>query len=406
MDTLPEHLLTGFRILDLTRALAGPTATRMFAEMGAEVIKVEAAPDGDLVRAVSKLRNDRSLYYVQQNLNKKSICVDFRKPEGLNLIRELVPHCDVVVQNYKPGVMAKMGLAYEDLKKLRRDIILCSISALGQTGPLSEQPGYDYIAQAYSGITSMIGEADEAPYIPLAAVGDISTGVTGAFGIAAALLNRSRTGEGQHLDVSILDCYYHYHEANVHQYSGSNGDINPTRSGRHVTYVCPAGVYRGTNGDVILMGFLHHWPDLCEAMKRPDLTEDERYATDAARLERRDEVVSIIEDWLATFPDVASAISVMQSHNVPCAPILTVAETLTHPHLVERGTVRTINDPIAGAFQMPGHPVKTSGYPADNEYVAPSLGEHNSEIFTQILGKSPSDIEALGSAGVLHAGDT
>lgn len=406
MATPHEHLLTGFRILDLTRALAGPTATRMFAEMGAEVIKVEAAPGGDLVRAVSKLRNDRSLYFVQQNLNKKSICVDFRKPEGLDLIRELVPHCDVVVQNYKPGVMAKMGLAYEDLKKLRRDIILCSISAMGQTGPLAEQPGYDYIAQAYSGITSMIGEADEAPYIPLAAIGDISTGVTGAFGIAAALLNRSRTGEGQHLDVSILDCYYHYHEANVHQYSGSGGDINPTRSGRHVTYVCPAGVHKGKKGDLILMGFLHHWPDLCAAMKRLDLIEDERYATDAARLDRRDAVVSIIEDWLATFPDVESAIEVLQSHNVPCAPILSVAETLTHPHLTERGTVRTINDPVAGAFQMPGHPVKTSGYPADNDYVAPCLGEHNSEVLTQILGKSPDDIEALGNAGVLHAGDS
>ncbi len=400
-----EHLLTGFRVLDLTRALAGPTCTRMFAELGAEVIKVEAAPDGDMVRTMSKIRNERSLYLIQQNLNKKSLCVDFRKPEGMALIRELVPHCDVVVENYRPGVMKKMDLAYEDLRQLRDDIILCSISALGQSGPLSGKPGYDYIAQAYSGVTSMIGEKDEAPYIPLIAAGDISTGVTAAFGIAAALLNRSRTGEGQHLDIALLDCYYHYHEVNVHQYSGSNGEIKPSRCGRHLTYVCPAGVFKATKGHIILIAFLHHWADLCAAMGRPDLIEEEAFATDAARLERVSEVVALIEAWLATFADVASAIELLESHGVPCAPILSVEETVTHPHFVARGTVRTIKDPIAGEFQIPGMPVKTSGYPAENDYVAPCLGEHNGDVLKGILGKSDADVEALTRAGVLHAGD-
>ncbi len=400
-----EHLLTGFRVLDLTRALAGPTCTRMFAELGADVIKVEAAPDGDMVRTMSKIRNERSLYLIQQNLNKKSLCLDFRRPEGMALIRELVPHCDVVVENYRPGVMAKMGLAYDDLRELRNDIILCSISALGQTGPLSGKPGYDYIAQAYSGVTSMIGESDDAPYIPLIAVGDISTGVTAAFGIAAALLNRSRTGEGQHLDIALLDCYYHYHEVNVHQYSGSNGETKPMRCGRHLTYVCPAGVFKATNGHIILIAFLHHWADLCTAMGRPELVEEEAFATDAARLERVSEVVALIEAWLATFPDVDSAIELLESHGIPCAPILSVEETVTHPHFVARGTVRTIKDPIAGEFQIPGMPVKTSGYPAENDYVAPCLGEHNGEVLKGILGKSDADVEALTKAGVLHAGD-
>ncbi len=400
-----EHLLTGFRVLDLTRALAGPTCTRMFAELGADVIKVEAAPDGDMVRTMSKIRNERSLYLIQQNLNKKSLCVDFRRPEGMALIRELVPHCDVVVENYRPGVMAKMGLAYDDLRELRDDIILCSISALGQTGPLSGKPGYDYIAQAYSGVTSMIGEKDEAPYIPLIAAGDISTGVTAAFGIAAALLNRSRTGEGQHLDIALLDCYYHYHEVNVHQYSGSNGEIKPMRCGRHLTYVCPAGVFKATKGHIILIAFLHHWADLCAAMGRPELVEEEAFATDAARLERVSEVVALIEEWLATFADVDSAIELLESHGVPCAPILSVEETVKHPHFVARGTVRTIKDPIAGEFQIPGMPVKTSGYPAENDYVAPCLGEHNGEVLKGILGKSDADVEALTRAGVLHAGD-
>ena len=398
-----DHLLAGFRILDLTRALAGPSCTRMFAEMGAEVIKIEAAPMGDLVRMISKMRNERSLYLIQQNLNKKSVCIDLRKPGGLDLVRELVPHCDVVVENYKPGVIAGMGLGYEALQALKSDIILCSISTLGQTGPLAKKPGYDFIAQAYSGITSMIGDEDEAPYIPLAGIGDVSTGVTAAFGIAAALLYRNRTGAGQHLDIGLLDVYYHCHEVNVHHYSGSNGDIKPTRVGRHLSYVCPAGVFHARDGFIVIMAFLHHWKDLCKTMGREDLIEDEDFATDPARLERRDEVVGIIESWLQAQPDVDTAIAALEANGVPCAPVLSVEETVNHPHFVERGTVRTVVDPLAGEFQMPGMPVKTSGFAANQPYVAPLLGQHNSEILQQILGKTTADIAALEKAGVLLA---
>lgn len=405
MTSASEHMLSGIRILDLTRALAGPSCTRMFAEMGAEVIKVESAPVGDMVRGISKLRGERSLYIIQQSLNKKSLCVNLREPEGMALVRELVPHCDAVVENFKPGTMAEMGLGYEDLCELKEDIILCSISALGQTGPLSHKPGYDYIAQAYAGITSMIGEADEAPHIPAAGIGDVSTGVHGAFAIAAALLNRARTGKGQHLDIAILDCYYHCHEVNVHQASGSGGAIKPSRAGRHLTYLCPAGIFNGTGGNIVLMGFMHHWKDVCAAMGRPDLVEDPKFANDGARLERRDEVIKIIETWLSTFPDVHTAVEKLEFHAIPCAPVLSVEETLTYPHLVERGTVRTINDRLAGEFQIPGMPIKVSGYPTHPDYRAPTLGEHNQEILSHFLGRSDADIEALVKSGVLASGD-
>jgi crotonobetainyl-CoA:carnitine CoA-transferase CaiB-like acyl-CoA transferase len=404
MSSSNEHLLTGVRMLDFTRALAGPSCSRMFAEMGAEVIKIEAAPKGDLTRAVSKLRGERSLYYVQQNLNKKSVCIDLRTPAGMALVRELVPHCDVVLENFRPGVMAGMGLDYDALRALREDIILCSISALGQQGPLADKPGYDFIAQAYAGVTSMIGERDDSPYIPLLGIGDVSTGVHGAFAIAAALLHRARTGRGQHLDIALLDCYYHYHEVNVHQYSATGGTLQPTRTGRHMGYVCPAGVYRGTGGDVMLMGFLHHWPDLCAAMGRDDLATAAGWATDAERLAQLDHVVAVIEAWLGTFPDVASAIARLEAHGVPCAPILSVAETVTHPHLVARGTVRSITDPIVGEFKVPGMPIKTSEYPADRPYVAPTLGQHNAEVLGGLLGKSAADLADLVAAGVLQAG--
>ncbi|MGR8921854.1 MAG: CaiB/BaiF CoA transferase family protein, partial [Gammaproteobacteria bacterium] len=394
------------RILDFTRALAGPTCTRMFAEMGAEVIKVESAPNGDLTRAVAKFRNDRSFYYVQQNLNKKSLCLDLRSEQGAAIIRELVPKCDVVVENFKPGVINDMGFGFDALKALREDIILCSISALGQQGPLAAKPGYDYIAQAYSGITSMIGEADQPPYIPLAGIGDVSTGVTAAFSVAAALLHRARTGRGQHLDISLLDCYYHYHEVNVTMYSGSGGEIKPTRGGRHVSYVAPAGVFAANGGDIMLMAFLHHWPDLCKAMGREDLITAEGWATDAERLARLDEMIGLIEGWLGSFPGVDEAIAMLEAHGVPCAPILSIEQTVNHPHFRARGTVRTVDDPVAGKFDIPGHPVKTSDYPDHPGYVAPTLGQHNGEILGSLLGRSDEDIAALEAAGVLRAGTT
>ena len=404
MSQAKQHMLSGYRLLDFTRAAAGPTCTRMFAEMGAEVIKVESAPDGEMSRAMSKLRNDRSLYTVQQCLNKKSLCLDLRSPEAKALLKELVPLCDVVVENFRPGVIDEMGLGYETLKGLREDIILCSISALGQTGPLAKKPGYDYIAQAYSGITSMVGPPDDLPDLTLAAIGDVSTGVTAAFAIAAALLDRHRTGQGQHLDVAILDCYYHYHEVNVHRYSATDGAIVPTRTGRHMNYICPGGIFQGPGGGITIMAFLHHFKDLCAAMGRPELATTPGWQTDIERLEKRDEVVKTIEDWLATFPSVDAAIAVLEKHNVPCAPVLSVAETITHPHLVARGTVRKVNDPIAGEFHIPGHPVHSSRYPAnDPTLVAPMLGEHNRDILTSLLGRSEAEVERLTAAGVLQS---
>jgi len=401
MNNPQEHILTGLKVLDLTRALAGPSCTRMLAEMGAEVIKIEAAPDGDLVRRISRYRNDRSLYFIQQNMNKKSVCLDLRNPRAIPLIREMVPHVDVVVENFRPGVMAGMGLDYDSLKAIREDIILCSISALGQTGPLALKPGYDYIAQAYAGITSMIGDPDTAPYIPLVGLGDIGTGVHSALAITSALLYHGRTGKGQHLDIGLLDVYYHYHELNVHQFSGSGGKIEPTRAGRQMTYISPAGVFQATDGFVLIMAFMHHWKDLCAAMERPDLVGHEIYGDDMLRVEHRDEVVIIIEEWLAGYPDVESAITRLEACDVPCAPILSVAETVTHPHLVERGTVRTVNDRLAGEFQIPGNPLRFSEFPEPLDIEAPTLGQHNREVLGELLDKSDEEIDALYADSVL-----
>ena len=223
-----DHALSDITVLDLTRAVAGPTCTRMLVEMGARVIKIESAPNGDLIRGLSVFRDGRSLYFVQQNRGKESVCINLKDPRGVALVAELVGKVDVVVENFRPGVMDSIGLGYERLKELKNDIILCSISTFGQSGPLSKTPGYDFIAQAYSGITSMIGEPNEPPCLPGAAIGDASTGVHGALAVVSAIHRRNRTGEGDHLDVSILDVYYSYHDANVHTFSGSGGEISPT----------------------------------------------------------------------------------------------------------------------------------------------------------------------------------
>lgn len=399
-----EHVLTGLRVLDLTRALAGPTCTRMFAEMGAEVIKVESAPNGDMSRQVSKLRNERSMHLIQQSLGKKSLCIDLRDPRGMALIAALVPKVDVVVENFKPGTLAAMGLGYERLREMREDIILCSISAMGQRGPLAALPGYDFIAQGYSGVTSMIGDADGTPYIPPLGIGDVSTGVHGALAVLAALRHRDRTGRGQHLDIGLLDVYYHCNEVTVHQCSGSNGRLKPSRQGPHLNYLCPAGVFKANGGWVVIMAFMYHWKDLCTAMQRPDLVDDDTFGTDAGRLANRDQMIKLIEDWLATFPDRDSAVAKMQQHQVPAAPVLSIEETLTHPHLVARGTVRTIEDRIAGTFQIPGMPLKFSEFPDDLPLEAPTLGQHNADILREWLGHSEEEIAALRAASVLHEG--
>jgi len=309
------------------------------------------------------------------------------------------------VENFRPGTLDAMGLSYDRLRELRSDIIVCSISALGQRGPLAQLPGYDFIAQAYSGVTSMIGEAGGTPYIPLAAVGDVNTGVHGALAILAALRHRDRTGRGQHLDVALLDVYYHCHEVSVHQHSGSNGEIKPTRQGPHLSYIAPAGVFKANGGWIVIMAFLHHWKDLCAAMQRPDLITDPRFETDAARLANRPEMIALIEKWLATFPDRDSAVAKMQSMKVPAAPVLSVEETVKHPHLRARGTVRTVEDRIAGRFDIPGMPLKFSEFPHDLLLQAATLGQHNREVLRDLLGRSDEEIRALREADVLVEGE-
>jgi crotonobetainyl-CoA:carnitine CoA-transferase CaiB-like acyl-CoA transferase len=403
MADKPQHLLDGYKVLDFTHFVAGPTTTRLMAGMGAEIIKVELAPHGDRSREFDYVRDQRSAFFIQQNRGKKSLCVDLRRREGVDLIKQLVHKIDVVVENFAPGVIREMGLGYEVLKAINPKIIMCSISALGQTGPLANDAGFDFIGQAYAGITSLIGEEQGPPYMPMVAIGDVSAGAHAMGAIACALLHRERTGQGQYIDVSLLDTYFHCQTIGVQLCSASQGAREMKASGLHHSLACPAGVFKGQKQWIIILAMTDkQWVSLCEAIGRPDLCADARFARARDRVQRRDEIIRTIEDWLAAMPSDDASVEALRSHRVPVAPVLSVREAMEHPHLIARGTVRTVNDPILGEFKIPGFPLRFSGYPEELEFDAPMLGEHNASILEEYLGYTPARVMELERSGILH----
>ncbi len=403
MPDKPRHLLDGYKILDFTHFVAGPTTTRLLAGMGAEVIKIELAPHGDHAREFDYIRNKRSAFFVQQNRGKQSLCVNLRESAGVELVKALVSKVDIVVENFAPGVIGKLGFGYEVLKTINPKIIMCSISALGQTGPLAHDSGFDFIGQAYAGITSLIGEAQGPPYMPMVAIGDVSAGAHAMGAIACALLYREKTGEGQYLDISLLDSYFHCQTIGVQLYSASKGKREMKASGLHHSLASPAGVFKGQKWWIIILAMTDkQWTSLCEGIGRPELARDPRYLHRRERAARRAELVRIIEDWLAAMPDDESSIEVLRRARVPVAPILSVREAMEHPHLVARGTVRSISDPILGEFKIPGFPLRFSSFPQELEFDAPLLGEHNTAVLEKYLGYSAEKVAALESSGVLH----
>ena len=401
----PKHVLEGYTILDFSQIVAGPTCTLMMAEMGAEVIKVELAPAGDGARLGPVVRDGRSGYFVQHNRGKKDVCLDAKTPEGLAILKGLVKKVDVLVENYAPGVIGRLGLGYDVVSALNPRLVMCSISAFGQTGPLAHEPGFDWVGAAYSGITSMGGEKGGSPIFPMVAMGDVSTGAHAMGAVCAALLYRERTGRGQHLDLSLLDTYAHYHEASFQMYSLSQGAISPSRSGAHSWYASPAGVFKGRERYFILIAPLEqHWSKLCEAMGRPEMARDPRFTDNETRMKNLEALVETIEGWLRSQPSDDAALETLKAHHVPVAPILSVPEALQHPHLRQRGTVRTVHDRLLGDLEVPGFALRFSDFPTPLELQAPLLGEHNAEILTEWLGYSPDQIQNLERRGILRSG--
>jgi len=400
-------MLTGYRVLDITQFVAGPTCTRILAEMGADVIKVELAPFGDRsrlqgLRPRQGARASQSTYYFQHNHSKRSLALQLKHPRARQLIKDMVASIDVVVENFAPGVMARAGLGYEELRTINPRLVMCSISLAGQEGPLGHEPGYDYIAAAYAGITDLIGEQDGGPVQLPMAIGDISTGVAAAMAVGFALLHRERTGEGQFIDSTLLDTYFHMHEVNVPRVALRGDGFAPKRCGSQHPDGGPTGLFRCADGRYINMTVLpHQWPQLVAALGRPELLEDARFSNARPRRDNNLELKIIIESWLCEFADHKAAIARLADHRVPCAPVLTLHEAVAHPHLRARQTVRPVEDRLLGAFAIPGMPARFSRWPFQGKMRAALLGEHNEEVLRELTGLSDESIATLYRDGVL-----
>ena len=397
------HILSGVKVLDFTQYLAGPTVTRLMAEMGANIIKVEQAPMGDPSRLLPFIKNDRSAYFVQQNRGKKSLCLDFDKPESLEILHALVPTVDIVVENFGPGVMEKRSLDYVSLKKLNPKILMASISAFGRTGPLSHKVGYDFIAQAFSGIMHMTGSPDGPPQFVGLGIADVSSGVHAFAALGYALYHREKTGAGQHIDLSMVDAMFHMHEVNVQGHAMSDGEFVPIRMGSHHSLVCPCGVFKGPQGWIVILVLDRQWANMCKAMDKPDLIEDPRFATNASRAKNQQELISLIEEWMQAQPSDAVVLQVFEGQRVPSAAVMSITDILQHPYFKARDMVRTVPDPVLGEVTIPGFPLKYSEFPQLLDIQAPLLGQHSADVLREQLGYTDEQVAALRDKGVLHA---
>jgi len=398
-----QRWLDGIAVLDLTRYLAGPACTRLLVELGADVIKIEQPPYGDPMRSSQPRINRRSGNHIQQNRGKRSVSIDINTYDGAQLVRSLAAHVDVVVENFSPGVMARKGLGYEDLRAIKPDLIMASISGFGQTGPLSEQPCFDLIAQGYSGLMHMTGDPDGAPMVSGVALADTNSGVHAFGAIGHALFHRERTGEGTHLDIAMVDSLFHFQEQTVHEVSMDPEGPPPMRTGRHFHTLSPAGVFAGPEGWITILCTQAQLGNLWAAMDRTDLADDPRFATNALRLENRDELTGLLEDWMATFESDAALLAAMKANRVPAGPVLTPGDAIEHPHFLERGVVRFVEDDRAGRVALPGFPFKSSDPLPPDDYEAPALGQHNHQVLAGLLEMPEERIAQLEASGVLFS---
>jgi crotonobetainyl-CoA:carnitine CoA-transferase CaiB-like acyl-CoA transferase len=396
-----KKLLAGVKVIDFTQYLAGPSATRLLADLGADVIKIERTPDGDLGRKIHMVAPGISGFFLAASAGKKSLAIEFKHPKGLEIVKELVRQVDVAVENYSPGVMAKYGLDYESLKKINPQLIMCSVSGYGQDGPYAHHTSFDIIAQAQSGVMAMTGEPDGPPEYVGNYFGDPNAGIHGALAICAALFHRALHGEGQYIDVSQLESLVYLDYINFPLYLMSHGAIQPKRFGGDFFNICPYGVYKAKKGHIVFAVAEHQWGPLVRAMGKPELETDPRYATQTARCQRRPEVRKYLEEWLQSFADDETPLRILAEARIPSAPILDIPQVPEHPQIKARQLFQDLPHPILGPTPVAKSPFHFSTASADIPFRAPFLGEHNEEILQGRLGYTTEQILTLYRAGVI-----
>ncbi|MFM8877046.1 MAG: CaiB/BaiF CoA transferase family protein [Anaerolineae bacterium] len=390
--------LQNIRVLDLSRVLAGPYCTMVLGDLGAEVIKVEP-PEGDETRGWGPpFAEGESAYYLCVNRNKRSMVVNLKTDEGREILRELAMQSDVLVENFRPGTLKKFGLDFETLHELNPRLIYCSISGFGQTGPLRDMPGYDFMIQAMGGIMSVTGEPDGEPMKVGVAVADLFAGQNAVISILAALQARTFTGEGQYIDIALFDSELGW-LANVASNFLISGK-NPKRYGNAHANIVPYQSFQASDGwFVVAVGNDKQFEAFCKVIGKPELSADERFSTNSARVQNRELLIPLLKpifmqktvsEWLALIGD-----------QFPCGPINNFDQVFSMPHVKEREMLVQMEHPTIGALPLVGSPLKMGGTPVSYRLPPPLMGQHTKDILRESLGYSDEKVMALAKGGCI-----
>lgn len=397
-------ILSGVKVLAIEQQVAAPYCTMMLADQGAEVIKVERAGVGDSAREMGPILDNgeekTSGYFLRFNRSKKSITIDFSKPEGIEILKGLIKEVDIIVENFKPGMMDKFGLSYEEVKKINPEVVYIAISGFGRLaskqGEFSDRLAYDIVAQAMGGLMHLAGQQDGPPTWLGVAVGDVVSGIYAAYASLLGYIKKLKTGKGEFVDVSMYDCMVALGERahNIYSFTGSVVSRGPDK------LICPWGPFKAKDGYVALIVPTESmWKRFCKAIGRPELAEDATLKSGPARAKRLDYLMPIIEGWLADKTKI-EVCDILMKEGMPCGPIQDSQEVFNCPHLKKRDMFVTIPDKIMGEITMVGSPYKM--YETQPCYsMAPQLGEHTEAILKNMLQYDEAKINELKEQGVI-----
>lgn len=392
--------LEGMTVLDLSRVVAGPYATMMLGDMGARVIRIESPINSDSARIYTPIVGGESGYYLTINRNKESITLNLKTEQGKDILRKLIQKADVFVENFRPGVIKKLGFSYEEVKRLNPAMVYASISGFGQQGPYATLPGYDIVAQAMGGLMEATGEPNGPPLRTAATICDIVAGMNAAIGILAAYSRSRISGLGQYIDISLVDsiisclCTRNY----LYLLTGEN----PLRLGNYDDLSCPYGGYLCRDGYIVIgCAQRPFFEQLTQLMGQPELQRDPRFASHTKCAENRKDLEQIVEGWTRTLT-VQEALHKLQQHQIPCGPVYNTEQMVNDPHI---GGVRNMfpemKHPKAGKVRVTGCPIKMSDTPTDIVKPAPLLGEHTHSVLTELLGLQDSTINTLKKQNII-----
>jgi len=407
--TEPTGPLAGLTVLDLTRILAGPFCTQILGDLGADVIKIERPGEGDdtrrfgppFLKDADGRDTSESAYFMGANRNKRSVAVDIGKPEGQALIRDIAARSDVLVENFKKGNLARYGLGYDDLKGPVPGLVYCSITGFGQTGPYADRPGYDPLIQAMGGIMSVTGAPDGEPMKAGVPIADIMAGMYACTAICAALRSREVTGKGQYIDIGMLDTQVAWLSIQAMNYLV--GGANPERLGNGHPNIVPYQVFQTADGYIMLtIGNDGQFQRFCEFAGRPDLAEDARFATNAARVTNRAALIEQMKPLLAARPS-AVWLEEMEKRTIGCGPINNVDQVFADPQVKARGMVIGMNHAAVGGAEVPlvASPLRFSETPVSYRHTPPMVGEHTEAVLRELLGLDEAGIGRLRTAGAI-----